>query len=118
MDWKTIRLELARTHDFPAGSVSRGYLIRVPLNDNGAIDERSFANSPQRATVRRFWSSEPDESGRLVQLNGKWALRCNGRPDRLLAIHCSPLTVGEQVAVVGPDGTPLPFRVASISQAG
>lgn len=118
MNWETIRLELSGTRDFPAGSVSRGYLIRVPLNDDGAIDETTFASSPQRATVRRFWSTEPDESGRLVRLNGSWALRCNGKPDRLLAIQSPALAVGEEVAVVGPDGARLPFRVASIGRSG
>ena len=114
MNWKTIRLELAGTRDFPAGSVSRGYLIRVPLDDNGSIDEASLAKSPQRATVRRFWSTEPDESGCLVRANGNWALRCNGKPDRLLSTGSSSFGVGQEVEVVGCDQRPLPFRVASV----
>lgn len=116
MNWTTIRLELAGTHDFPAGSVSRGYLIRVPLDENGSIDETSLAKAPQIATVRRFWSTEPDESGRLVRVDGQWALRCNGTPDRLLSIN--RLGLGEEVSVVESDGLLLPFRVASIRHLG
>jgi hypothetical protein len=116
MNWNTIRLELAGTNNFPSGSVSRGFLIRVPLKDNGSIDEGSLAQAPQRATVRRFWSTEPDESGRIVRVNGHWALRCNGNPDRLLA--AKSFALGDEVAVVDTPGVALPFRVASIRRLG
>jgi hypothetical protein len=116
MNWKTIRLELACTQDFPSGSVSRGFLIRLPLNDNGSIDEAMLTEAPQKATVRRFWSTEPDESGRIVRVNGDWALRCNGSPDRLLSTKS--LGLGEEVAVIDSDGRLLPFRVASIRRMG
>ena len=116
MNWSTIRLELAGTGDFPAGSVSRVYLIRVPLNDVGSIDEAGLAEAPHRATVRRFWSTEPDEKGRLVRVNGHWALRCDGKADRLLSTEA--FRMGREVAVVGSNGVPLPFRVASIRRAG
>jgi hypothetical protein len=114
--WNTIRLELARTRDFPSGSVSRGFLIRVPLTKNGSIDEATLAGAPQKATVRRFWSTEPDESGRMVRVDGHWALRCNGKPDRLLSTHS--LGLGEEVAIIDSDGAPLRFRVASVRQLG
>jgi hypothetical protein len=117
MNWNTIRLELAGTRDFPTGSVGRAYLIRVPLNDNGSIDETAFAREPQKATVRRFWSSDPDERGHLVRVGGKWALRCHGKPDRLLSM-VSALKLGEAVAVTGSDGVALPFRVTSIRRLG
>ena len=118
MNCKTIRLELAGTRDFPAGSVSRGYLIRIPLNESGSIDEASLAEAPQRATVRRFWSTEPDESGRVVRVNGHWVLRCNGKPDRPLATTSPSFSVGEAVAVHETNGAPLPFRVASVRRYG
>jgi len=116
MNWNTIRLELAGTSSFPTGSVSRGFLIRLPLKDNGSIDEATLARAPERATVRRFWSTEPDESGRIVQVDGHWALRCNGSPDRVLSDRHFGL--GEQVAVIDSNGAPLPFRVASIRRFG
>jgi hypothetical protein len=118
MNWTTIRLELAGTRAHPAGSVSRGYLIRVPLNDQGSIDEATFAEAPQKATVRRFWSTDPDERGRVVRADGHWALQCTGKSDRLLSIEPASFALGEQVAVTGRDGTPLPFRVASIHGLG
>ena len=117
MIWNTIRLELAGTRDFPTGSVGRAYLIRVPLNDNGCIDAAALDRDPRKATVRRFWSSDPDERGHLVRAGDQWALRCAGKPDRLLGT-VSGLKLGEEVAVTGPDGVSLPFRVTSIRRLG
>lgn len=112
MSWSTIRLELAGTRDFPSGSVSRGFLIRVPLDSSGSIDAASLATAPQKATVRRFWSTQPDENGRVVDADGHWAFRCSGRADRLLSD--ASFRLGAEVAVADSEGVPLPFRVASI----
>lgn len=113
-NWKSIRLELAPTEEFPTGSVSRGYLIRLPLDDGDAIDPPAFEQSPYRATVRRYWSTEPDEGGQVLKVDGNWAIRCNGSPDRLLELDGKPLRLGQKLFTVEPDGTTLPFRIASI----
>lgn len=112
--WKNIRLELGSTKEFPRGSVSRGYLIRLPLNDSDLVDPAGFDLSPHWATVRRYWSTEPDEAGFVIRDGAGWALRCNGKPDRVLELDCRPIRLGQQVAVIEPDGGALPFRVASI----
>ena len=117
MNWSTIRLELAGTRDFPTGSVGRAYLIHVPLNGNGRIDEAALARNPHRATVRRYWSTDPDERGYVVRADGGWALRCDGKPERLLSIG-DGLAPGSEVAVTGPDGQSLPFRVSSVRRLG
>lgn len=116
MKWKTIRLELAAAPGFPNGSVSRGYLIRVPLDGNGSIDEATLAKAPQKATIRRFWSTDPDESGRMVRVEDQWVFQCNG--NRLLAIRPRSFKVGEEVSVIDTGGTALPFRVAGVRHLG
>ena len=113
-NWKDIRLELARTAEFPAGSVSRGYLIRLPLDDSDLIDPVALERSPHRATVRRYWSTEPDEAGLVHKGDGGWAMRCNGMPDRLLLVDDRPIRLGQKVSVVEPGGDLLPFTIASI----
>lgn len=117
MNWNTIRLELAETRDFPMGSVGRGYLIRIPLKNDGSIDEAALAQSPKRATVRRFWSSDPDESGHVVPMDDHLALRLNGDGERLLSLK-SRLDSGERVEVIESDGLTLPFRVADVRHLG
>ena len=74
MNWNTIRLELAETHEFPDGSVSRAFLLRLPLQKSGWINEDEIAKNPSRATVRRFWASDPDRTGHIVRSDGSWAL--------------------------------------------
>jgi len=113
-NWKRIRLELTRTADFPTGSVSRGYLLRLPLDDTDRIDPLAVADKPHLATVQRYWSSEPDEVGGLVHTEDGWALRCNGNPDRMLQVGNKPILLGQQLSVTDADGTTHPFTVASI----
>jgi hypothetical protein len=112
--WKKIRLELARTKGFPTGSVSRGYLVQLPLDGDGRVDENELACTPRRASVRRYWSTEPDESGTIVHGDNGWLMRCNGAADRALLLDRQPIQLGEHLSVVEPDGGILPFRIASI----
>ena len=113
-NWKNIRMELGRTSEFPAGSVSRGYLIRLPINDDDLVDPHAFDLTPYRATVRRYWSTEPDEAGLVIPVDGEWTMRCNGTVDRRLRLDRQPIRLGRQISVVEADGAILPFRVASI----
>jgi hypothetical protein len=113
-NWKTIRLELGRTAEFPTGSVSRGYLIRLPLNDSDHIDEAEFAEKAHRATVRRYWSAEPDEAGQILRSAGEWVMSRGGRSSRVFKLGTQPLRLGQSVSVIEPDGTALPFRIAGI----
>lgn len=112
--WKKIRLELARTKGFPTGSVSRGYLVQLPLDGEGRVDKNEFASRPRLATVRRYWSTEPDESGTLMPGDDRWIMRCSGSGDRALLLEGRPIQLGEQLSVLEPDGGILPFRIASI----
>ena len=113
MNWKSIRLELGSTIEFPAGSVSRAYLLRLPLDDNDAVDEQAFANTPSKATVRRHWSTEPDERGFVVRSDGQWSINCEGK-HRLLKLNSRPVRLGSPVSVVEPNGEVLPFTIASV----
>lgn len=113
-NWKNIRLELAPSDDFPAGSVSRAYLVRLPLDDGDAVDRTAFLESPHKATVRRYWSSEPDEAGLVLHAKGGWTMRCDGRAERSLKLEGRPLRLGQLIPVVEADGAILPFRVASV----
>jgi hypothetical protein len=114
MNWRIVRLELGRTCDFPAGSVSRSFLINLPLDESDHVDTTAIERSPSRATVRRHWSTDPDERGTLVRAGEDWALKCKGRPDRLLQLDGTPIRLGRKVSVVEADGTVLPMTVASV----
>jgi hypothetical protein len=113
MNWKSIRLELGSTGEFPAGSVSRAYLIRLPLNDLDHVDGAAVAEQPAKAIVQRHWSTDPDEKGVVVPAGGDWAMQCGGSR-RILQLDGTPIRLGQRVSVVEPDGTVLPFKIASI----
>lgn len=114
MNWRSIRLELGSTREFPAGSVSRAYLLRLPLDERDSVDAAAFVANPSRATVRRHWSTEADQQGVLVASGPDWKLRCDGKPERVLKLNGTPLRLGLQVSMIEPDGTVLPLKIASI----
>ena len=119
-EWHVVRLELARTEKFPNGSPSRTYLIRLPLNDDGLIDESARAAEPNRATIRRFWPRQADWSGYILKVKDGWAFSCSfGETDGNHVIHLEnhPIRSGEYLTLVEANGTRLPFRVASIEAA-
>ena len=119
MNWKSIRLELARTKEFPEGSASRAYLLRLPLDENGLIDEQALHHAPALATVHRHWPNEPDLSGYVIRTPRGWALSYEpGEDDDEAVFHLEthPLRMGEYITLTEPDGRQLPFRVASLKQ--
>jgi len=117
--WNVIRLEMARTPEFPEGSASRAYMLRVPLDLRGLIDDAALARRPAMATVRRFWPNEPDQSGYLVRQGNGWAFSSEpGDEDDENFFHLDshPLRLGECVMLTERNGQRLPFKVVS-SQA-
>lgn len=120
MIWKTVRLELAPTAKFPRGSAGRAFLLNVPIDKNGCIDRAAIENNPARATVRRFWASEPDSFGLIEAFEGSWTLQCrqNGREFETFFLEGTPLSLNARVNVRSAEGTELPFRVASIRSLG
>lgn len=91
INWKSIRLELAGTPEFPLGSASRAYMLHLPLREDGTVDEQAFGANPAMASFRRFWPNEPDRSGLIVRAGRGWAL------------SFQPVAIG--------NGTSLPIRM-------
>jgi len=119
MNWKSIRLELARTSDFPQGSASRAYLLRLPLADDGRIDEAALSKAPAMATVRRFWPNEPDMAGYVIRTPRGWAFSYElGEDDDEAVFHLEThrIRLGEYLTLTEPDGRELPFRIASVER--
>lgn len=119
MTWKCIRLDLARTEDFPQGSAGRSYLLRLPLGEDGRIDEAALRGNPGHATVRRFWPSQPDMIGSVVRTASGWAFCYEPEEgERHFHFEAGPMRLGGEIVLTEPDGSPLPFRVASLRRLG
>src|SRR6202795_4470733 len=67
---KRIRLNLARSKEFPQGSPRHGYEFVAPLDANSHIDPALWHKYREHCRVRRFWAGEDDETGRLIHKPG------------------------------------------------
>jgi hypothetical protein len=68
---KRIRLNLARSKQFPSGSDRHGYEFVAPLDAVGHIDPQLWHQYRDHCRVRRFWQGEDDQVGRLVHRAGR-----------------------------------------------
>jgi hypothetical protein len=83
-EFKRIRLTLARSKAFPAGSDRHGYEFVAPLDPHGHIDPKLWHQYRERCGVRRFWDGET-ETGHLVHKPGgaehaRWAFHYDLAP--------------------------------------
>jgi len=58
-----VRLELARSKEFPNGSAMHGYEFIAPLDAGGHLNSDEWKKDKAKCTVRRFTAGQPDETG-------------------------------------------------------
>jgi hypothetical protein len=66
---KRIRLQVARSKEFPTGSARHGYEFIAPLDASGHIDAVLWHRHREHCRVHRFWGDD-EEIGRLVHKPG------------------------------------------------
>jgi hypothetical protein len=122
-DLNRILLNLARSKDFPDGSSRHGYDFIAPLDSEGRIDPILWKKYRDYCRVRRFWTGEDDEVGRLVHKPGgaehaRWVFDYNpGEDDDDEAGYrfgTHAFVPGEYVSIGGRDGKPHTFRVIAV----
>ena len=116
---KTIRLELARTADFPEGSARRGYEFKAPLTADGHIDADAFAGLRVQCNCRRCGDGVPDIEGTMHHTRHRtWAFSYapgddDDEPFYRLEQHV--FRPGDYVTIRERDGRALPFKVVKVS---
>ncbi|MCX7365372.1 MAG: hypothetical protein NTV97_26560 [Alphaproteobacteria bacterium] len=119
MTLKRIRLELARTPDFPDGSSQHGYEFTAPLDDKGHLDRAGWSLNKAGCTVRRFWKGDDDEICRLIhRRGGKWAFSYKeGDEDDepIFKFDRHNFLIGEYVSVTEHDGVQRTFKVIDVA---
>ncbi|GLV30562.1 hypothetical protein TomTYG75_30770 [Sphingobium sp. TomTYG75] len=94
--------------------------MRLPLGQDGLIDEQEYRHKPELATVRRFWPNEPDRHGWLLRTTNGWALSYEpGEEDdeRLFRLDAHAIQPGSYLTLTEPDGERLPFVVKALAAA-
>lgn len=118
MALKRIRLELARTKEFPEGNPACGYEFVAPLKPDGHLDADGWKENRDRCTVRRFWTGEDDEEGKLVHgPGGRWMFSyAPGEDDDepIFKFDRHLMKQGEYVSITEHDGVTRPFRIVSV----
>jgi hypothetical protein len=125
--FKRIRLNLARSKEFPRGSSRHGYEFVAPLDSNGHIDAQVWKKHRDHCRVRRFWEGEDDEHGLLVHQpggpeHGRWMFDYDQTADtddesgyRFGAHVFRP---GEYVSIRNDEGEMHTFQVVTVEHAG
>ena len=122
---KRVRLELARSKEFPTGSKERGYEFVAPLDANGHIDVDLWRQHRSHCRVRRFWAGD-EEFGLLVHKSGgkehgRWIFDYNeaaaddDEAGYRFAAHA--FLPGEYVSIRDEDGDMHTFQVVSVEPA-
>jgi hypothetical protein len=121
MSLMRVRLELARSPDFPHGSSSHGYEFVVPLNQDGHIDASAWKKFKDKCRVTRFWGDSPEENGTLRHVGHGWRFDYDTSDDAddepFFKLDKHALSPGEYVSITEHDGVQRPFRVMMVTPA-
>ena len=113
---RTVRLEVARSHEFPEGSASHGYELHVPLTEAATIDREGWQLHRERCSFRRFWGDE-ETGGNLRHRAHGWVLSVlpdGGKDEAIFRADSHRSAVGEYVSIKEQDGVTRTFRVAAV----
>ena len=125
-NFKRIRLNLARSKEFPQGSGRHGYEFVAPLKTDGHIDEAQWKKDRAHCRVRRFWDGESDQVGFLVHKPGgpehaRWVFdydqSAEDDDESGYRFGAHVFRPGEYVSIRDEDGAMHTFQVASVEAA-
>jgi len=122
---KRIRLNLARSKEFPSGSARHGYEFVAPLDNDGHINVDAWREHRARCGVRRFWGTQ-EQVGRLVHKSGsreqaRWIFdydeRAESDDEAGYRFGAHAFRPGEYVSIRDEDGEMHTFKVVSVEPA-
>lgn len=119
--WKRVRIELARSREFPDGSNRHGYEFILPLREDGRIDRAAYDAAAELCTVHRFWEGADDMVGEIRHAGrDRWVFSYepgeeDDEPIRRFAEHV--FREGEYIDVREPGGLWHTFRIVLVQPA-
>jgi hypothetical protein len=119
MPLSNIRLELARSKEFPNGRSDTGYEFQAPLSSDGHLDIEGWKILKAACTVRRFENGVDIEEGHLVHRGAGWYFHYEGPgaadDEPIFKFGTHRFIAGEYVSVTEHDGVQRTFRVATVA---
>jgi hypothetical protein len=124
--FKRIRLNLARSKEFPDGSANHGYEFVAPLDAKGHIDVDLWKAERAHCRVRRFWPGADDQTGFVVHKAGgpehaRWVFdydqTAEDDDESGYRFGTHAFRTGEYVSIRDEDGEMRTFVVASVEAA-
>ena len=125
-NFKRIRLNLARSKEFPQGSERHGYEFVETQTADGHIDEVQWKKDRAHCRVRRFWEGEDDQIGFLVHRpggpeHGRWVFdydqTAEDDDESGYRFGSHVFRSGEYVSIRDEDGDMHTYQVASVEAA-
>ena len=118
MSLKFVRLELARSKEFPQGDSAHGFEFTAPLDVSGHLDASAWKLSKQRCTVRRFSRGAADEIGMLIHVGRGWhfdyVAKSRDDDEPLFKLDRHVIKEGEYVSITEHDGVLRTFKVTIV----
>ena len=120
---KAVRLNMARSRDFPSGSAQHGYRFTAPLDDDGHLDAELWRKEREHCRVVRFWGDEEHDIGHLVHRGaGGWGFHYDlggDEGDELgYKLDGHRFVPGEYVSIRDEDGDLHTFQVSVVEPIG
>lgn len=116
----SVRLELARTREFPDGSAAHYYEFVAPLDHSGHLDAAEWQRSKAKCSVRHLQPGHPEANGALVHAARGWHFdydrKSHDDDQRLVKIDRHLIKEGEYVSIAEHDGVTRPYRVVHVRQ--
>lgn len=114
----TVRLELARTKDFPEGNARRGYEFVAPLDQEGHLDAEEWRRNKARCVVNSFAEGKDGLRGKIIHIGKGWHFDYDAKTkdddEPLFKLDRHNITEGEYVSVTEHDGVSRPFKIISV----
>ncbi len=115
---KRVRMELARTKEFPDGNAAHGYEFIAPLTADGHLDAKAWADHKAECTVTRFAPDDEDEYGHLVHHKDAWCFDYEGGDaeddEPLFKLDRHKIIEGEYLSVAEWDGVQRTFKIVRV----
>jgi hypothetical protein len=116
VQFRQIRIELAREPGHPEGGASVAYLIIAPLDANDRIDPTHWREHREACRITRLRPDEEDEHGHLVhRQGGGWVLHYDSKPDAVGFHFADERFVAGEYVSINEGGKMHTYRVVSVS---